>query len=163
MTHVHGISTEVREYQNEKIEVIYRKLRPAKDSGGRFPELAPGTALKDDIRFERDVKVPMCDGVTLYTDIYRPESADNIPAIIPWSPYGKSVPYLGEGPMPGVPPVSPMTKFEGPDPAYWCKHGYALINIDVRGAGYSDGDIYQFSAADGRDAYDFIEWIAAQD
>lgn len=163
MTHVHGILTEVREYRNEKIEVIYRKLRPAEESGGRYPESAPGTAVKDGIRFERDVKVPMRDGVTLYTDIYRPEGADNIPAIIPWSPYGKSVPYLGDGPMPGVPPVSPMTKFEGPDPVYWCKHGYAVINIDARGAGHSEGDVHQFSIAEGRDAYDLIEWVAAQD
>jgi len=96
------VLTEVKEYGNERIEVIYRKLRPSKDSGGRYPELAPSTTVEDGILIERDVAVPMRDGVVLYTDIYRPEGAINVPAIVPWSPYGKSVSYLGEGPMPGV-------------------------------------------------------------
>ncbi len=163
MAHKSDISTEVKQYGNEKIEVIYRKLRPPKESGGRYPELAPGTTVKDGILIERDVAVPMRDGIVLYTDIYRPKGAINIPAIVPWSPYGKSVSYLGEGPMPGVPPVSPMTKFEGPDPAYWCKHGYAVINGDARGAGNSEGDILQFSTGEGRDAHDLIEWTASRD
>jgi hypothetical protein len=34
-------STEVKEYGNERIEVIYRKIRTAAESGGRYPELAP--------------------------------------------------------------------------------------------------------------------------
>jgi len=156
-------STEVRQYGNEEIEVIYRKLRPSKESGGRYPDLAPGTTVKNGILVERDVAVPMRDGIILYTDIYRPEVAINIPAIVAWSPYGKSVSYLGGGPMPGVPPVSPMTKFEGPDPAYWCKYGYAVINIDARGAGNSEGDILQFSTGEGRDAHDLIEWVAARE
>jgi predicted acyl esterase len=157
------IRSEVRRYGDERIEVIYRKLRPSSKSGGRYPELAPGTTVEDGILIERDVAVPMRDGILLYTDICRPEGAINVPAIVAWSPYGKSVPYMGEGPMPGVPPVSPMTKFEGPDPAYWCKHGYAIINIDTRGSGNSEGDILQFSTGEGRDAHDLIEWLADLD
>jgi predicted acyl esterase len=157
------ISTEVREYGNERIEVIYRKIRPAEESGGRFPALDSGVTVEDGIRIERDVVVPMRDGIIIYTDIYRPDGATDVPAIVPWSPYGKRVSYLGEGPMPGVPAVSPMTKFEGPDPAYWCKHGYAVINIDARGVGNSQGDILQFCTGEGRDAHDLIEWVAAQD
>jgi predicted acyl esterase len=105
----------------------------------------------------------MRDGTILYTDIYRPDSATDVPAIVSWSPYGKRVSYLGEGPMPGVPPVSSMTKFEGPDPAYWCKHGYAVINVDARGSGNSEGDILQFCSGEGRDARDLIEWVATLD
>jgi len=156
------VSTEVREYGNEKIEMIYRKIRPAGESDGRFPDLDPGVAVEDGILFERDVAVPMRDGIILYTDIYRPDDATNIPAIVVWSPYGKRVSYLGEGPLPGVPPVSPMTKFEGPDPAFWCKQGFAVINIDPRGVGNSEGDIVQFCSDEGRDAYDLIEWVATQ-
>jgi predicted acyl esterase len=157
------ISTEVREYGNEKIEVIYRKNRPAEESNGRYPALAPGMTVEDGILIERDVAVPLRDGTIIYTDIYRPDGAPDVPAIVPWSPYGKRVPYLGEGPIPGVPPVSPMTKFEGPDPAYWCKQGYAVINVDPRGVGNSEGDMLQFCSGEGRDAHDLIEWVAAQD
>jgi predicted acyl esterase len=153
-------STEVRQYGNEQIEVIYRKFGPSKESGGRYPDLAPNITVKNGILMERDVAVPMRDGIILYTDIYRPEDAIKIPAIVAWSPYGKSVSYLGGGLIPGVPPVSPMTKFEGPDPAYWCKYGYAVINIDARGVGNSEGDMTQFSTGEGRDAHDLIEWVA---
>ena len=39
----------------------------------------------------------------------------------------------------GVPPhtVSDMSKFESPDPGYWCRHGYAIANVDPRGIGHS--------------------------
>ena len=30
--------------------------------------------------------------------------------------------------------VSELQKWEGPDPAYWCHHGYAVVNPDARGA-----------------------------
>ena len=156
------ISTEVRQYGDEEIQVIYRKLKPPEESD-RHPELAPGITVEDGILIEHDVAAPMRDGVIIYTDIYLPEGAINVPAIIPWSPYGKTVSYLGEGPPPGVPPVSPMTKFEGPDPVYWCKQGYAVINVDPRGAGNSEGDIHQFSTGEGCDAYDLIEWVASHD
>ncbi|MGD0489486.1 MAG: CocE/NonD family hydrolase [Syntrophorhabdales bacterium] len=158
------VSTEVKEYGNERMEVIYRKIRSAKESGGRYPKLAPGVAVEDGILIERDVALPLRDGTIIYTDIYRPDGATDVPAIVPWSPYGKRVPYLlGEGPLPGVPRVSPMTKFEGPDPAYWCKQGYAVINVDPRGVGNSEGDILQFCSGEGRDAHDLIEWVAGRD
>ena len=163
MAHQPDKLTEVKVFGDEEIEVIYRKLKPADESGGRYPQLAPAATVSEGIRIERDVRVPMRDGVILYTDIFRPEGAEDIPAIIPWSPYGKAMPYLGDGPMPGVPAVSAMTKFEGPDPAYWCRQGYAVINADARGAGHSGGDIVQFSPAEGRDAHDLIEWVAALD
>jgi hypothetical protein len=158
------VSAEVKEYGNERIEVIYRKIRSAEESGGRYPKVAPGVAVEDGIFIERDLALPLRDGTVIYTDIYRPDGATDVPAIVAWSPYGKRVPYLlGEGPLPGVPPVSPMTKFEGPDPACWCKQGYAVINVDPRGVGNSEGDILQFCSGEGRDAHDLIEWVAGQD
>jgi predicted acyl esterase len=157
------VSIEVKEYGNEKIEVVYRKVKPPEESGGRFPALDPGVTVEDGICIECDVAVSMRDGIIIYTDIYRPDGATDVPAIVSWSPYGKRVSYLGEGPIPGVPAVSPMTKFEGPDPAYWCRHGYAIINADARGVGNSQGDILQFCTGEGRDAHDLIEWVAAQE
>ena len=64
----------------------------------------------------------------------------------------------------GVPPqtVSNMSKFESPDPGYWCRRGYAVANVDPRGIGHSEGDFIQFGSQDGRDGYDFIEWAAEQ-
>ncbi|MDL2293007.1 CocE/NonD family hydrolase [Ruminococcaceae bacterium OttesenSCG-928-D13] len=127
----------------------------------------PHTYIAEEgILCEQDVGVRMRDGVTIYADIYRPEKTDApVPVIISWSFYGKRQSEgRGEWAIMGVPPntVSNMAKYESPDPGYWCRHGYAVANVDPRGIGYSEGEFIQFSSQDGRDGYDFIEWIAAQ-
>jgi hypothetical protein len=46
-----------------------------------------------DTIFEKDVEVKMRDKAKLYTDVFRPVTSDGnekVPAIIAWSPYGKS-------------------------------------------------------------------------
>ncbi len=93
-------------------------------------------ALPCDISWERDVPVKMRDGVTIYIDVYKPAGAKYLlPAIIAAGPFGKNgglnratfnmAPWRH-----GVPQstVSSLEKFEGPDPAYWCNHGYAIVH-----------------------------------
>jgi uncharacterized protein len=120
---------------------------------------------EDGIICEQDVAVKMRDGVTIYADIYRPVGQLGIPVILSWSFYGKR-PFDGqsEWKIMGVPAstVSNMAKFESADPGYWCRRGYAVANVDPRGIGHSEGDFIQFGTQDGRDGYDFIEWIAGQ-
>ncbi len=131
---------------------------------GFCPEFNPRTYVAEPgIICEQDVAVKMRDGITIYTDIYRPEGETDIPCIISWSPFGKR-PGDGftEWQIIGVPPgtVSRMAKFESPDPAYWCRQGYAVANVDPRGVGHSEGDLYSFGTAEAKDAYDLIEWLA---
>jgi len=164
MSEKYQLSKETRHFGDDTVEVAYRKIQSPADSGGRFPtEIVPGVTVQDDILIERDIAVKMRDGITIYTDIYRPEGGFNLPAIIAWSPYGKRARYINEA-VHGVPlgTVSPMAKFEAPDPAYWCHYGYAVINPDIRGTGNSEGDMNQWGLADGYDGYDFIEWLASQ-
>jgi hypothetical protein len=52
--------------------------------------------------------------------------------------------------------------FEGPDPGYWCSHGYAVVNVDVRGAFSSEGDIHFWGSQDGMDGHDLIEWVGGE-
>ncbi len=114
---------------------------------------------------EQDVPVKMRDGITIYVDIFRPENATNIPALVSWSFYGKRPGEgMSEWQIMGVVPgtVSKHAKFESPDPAYWCHKGYAVANIDPRGVGHSEGDVSIFGSQDSRDGYDFIEWLAEQ-
>ena len=47
-------------------------------------------AFDVDTIWEKDVQIPMRDGVILRSDIFRPAQSDAIPAIVPWSPYGKT-------------------------------------------------------------------------
>lgn len=37
--------------------------------------------------------------------------------------------------------LSGLERFEGPDPAVLVPRGYAVVNVDARGAGESDGDV----------------------
>lgn len=125
----------------------------------RTYECAPG------IICEQDVPVKMRDGVTIYTDIFRPKDQLGIPCIISWSFYGKRPGEgMSEWQIMGVGPgmVSKLTKFESPDPLYWCYNGYAIANVDPRGVGHSEGDVSIFGTQDARDGYDFIEWVAQQ-
>lgn len=151
----------------EAIEVVFRKSRPLDDPIGRYPGFAPAITVDNGICIERDVAVKMRDGISIYADIYRPEGATNVPAIVAWSPYGKrgGLSRLDDIPgRAGVPLGTPsaMAKWEAPDPAYWCKRGYAVVNPDSRGAFKSEGNILFFGSEEGRDYHDLIEFIAAQ-
>ena len=164
------------------IEVLFRQAAPIDVPEARYPGFNPSTTtlgkgfvkknaalpLPCDILFERDVPVPLRDGTVIYTDIFRPVGGSKLPAIIAWSPYGKEggMTLLDDFPFrAGVPKsaVSELQKWEGPDPAYWCNHGYAIVNPDARGALSSNGDIHFWGAQEGRDGYDVIEWVAAQE
>ena len=128
--------------------------------GSVFPPSA--MPLPCDIRWDRDVPVTLRDGVTIYTDVLRPVDSGEVPAIVAWSPYGKSIPQKDV--QSGVDPqeVTGLSKSEGPDAGFWVSHGYAVVNPDARGAGKSQGDIHGWGSVDGQDGYDVIEWIAQQ-
>lgn len=63
----------------------------------KTPESRPLTC---DIIFERDQFLSLRDGLRLRADIYRPKTEAEVPAIMMWSPYGKS--GTGEGPISGL-------------------------------------------------------------
>lgn len=134
-----------------------------------FQIAPPFRPLPVDIVFEKDVAVTMRDGVTIYADVFRPVGSEKVPVLVAWSPYGKgqgtSASVMGVFGLVGLDNrvVSGLAKFEAPDPAYWCAHGYAICNPDPRGIGHSEGDSAMFGRQDGQDCYDLIEWLAAQD
>ncbi|MDO4163321.1 MAG: CocE/NonD family hydrolase [Bacteroides sp.] len=165
-----------------EMKVPTRKALPVTADRARYPGfkqetlvLKAGTIRREgakplscDILLERDVPVKLRDGVTIYTDVFRPVGSEKCPALLAWSPYGKEVggQMLDDVPMrSGVPldATSGLEKFEGPDPAYWVEHGYAVVNPDKRGAYMSEGDILYWGHEDALDGCDVIEWIAAQD
>lgn len=127
--------------------------------------------ISKDIRMLKDVGVKMRDGVTIYVDIYLPTDTDEttFPTLIAWSPYGKSAGtaprYFNLFNMLGMGNAwsSGLTKFEAPDPDYWCQRGYAVCNPDPRGIAHSEGDITMIGSQEAEDCYDLIEWIAAQE
>jgi hypothetical protein len=164
------------------IEVLFRKAAPISDPEARYPGFNPSTTilkkgsvhgkealpLPCDILFERDVPVALRDGTVIHTDIFRPVGGTGLPAIIAWSPYGKGYGWFSLNRFPGrmgVPSsaLSGLEKFEGPDPAYWCNHGYVIVNPDSRGAFMSQGDIQFWGTQEAQDGYDLVEWVAARE
>ena len=93
--------------------------------------------LLSDILVEKHIAITVRDGTTLYADIYRPANAPaaNVPCIIAAGPFGKDGGpnkwHFNQWPWRfGCPRIatSGLEKFEGPDPGYWCYHGYAIAH-----------------------------------
>ena len=125
--------------------------------------------LPVDIVLEKDVGVVLRDGITIYVDVLRPAGTEKVPVLVAWSPYGKSrgnapryVDLFGLLGM-ETSTLSGLMKFEGPDPAFWCAHGYAICNPDPRGSFNSEGDIRVWSRQEGQDYHDLIEWLGVQE
>ncbi len=119
----------------------------------------------DGMLIEHDAPVRMRDGVEIYADVFRPETGGPVPVIVAWGPYGKHgpvkydvFPYHGVD----VTSLSKYADFEAPDPLYWTRHGYAVINVDPRGVWNSQGDATFFSQQEAEDVYDLIEWAGTQ-
>lgn len=165
----------------KSINVPTRKALPVDAQRARYPGfkqesivLKAGSVRREDakpltcdILLERDVPVTLRDGVTIYTDVFRPVAEGRYPAIMAWSPYGKEVggQMLDDVPgRSGVPlnATSGLEKFEGPDPAYWVAKGYAVVNPDKRGAYMSEGNLLYWGHEDALDGCDVIEWIASR-
>lgn len=145
-------------------EIAYRAgIDPAR--GGR-PPVAPRTEHVDGMLVERDVAVPMRDGVRILVDVFRPPGAGaGVPVIVAWSPYGKHAPVGYElFPNSGVRAewVSRHAGFEAPDPVHWVGHGYAVVNVDPRGTWYSEGEATFLTDQEAEDVYDLVEWAGTQ-
>jgi uncharacterized protein len=120
--------------------------------------------------FERDVAVPMRDGVRLAANLFRHVENVPTPVIMSVTPYGKDkLPdRVGNffmwiaGVRFGDIQISRYTGFEAPDPLYWVQQGYAVLQADVRGMHKSEGRAGVLTDKDAEDYYDLIEWAAAQ-
>ncbi len=124
--------------------------------------------------FERNVEVPMRDGIRLRVNITRPNKEGRFPVILSAHPYGKdNLPRRGrvtnrlsiqyrvlrqKGPI----VFSTLTTWEAPDPVRWIEQGYVVVNADLRGCGTSEGKGSLLSDQEGDDVYDLIEWAARQ-
>lgn len=159
----------------ESVRVLHRHSEPMQEpktfplpGAGYYPPLKPRSYVEDGIHVDQDVEVKMRDGTTIYVDVYRDASAldQKVPTILAWCWFGKRPgdECAEEWTTHGVPQGShsKMTRFEGPDPAFWCRKGYAVVNADPRGAGNSQGRLVLWGKQDGEDGHDAIEWIAAQ-
>jgi predicted acyl esterase len=153
----------------EDPRVNWRGFQPGRSTLAAGSTYSPdGRPLICDIVLDRDVEMALRDGARIFLDVYRPVTEEPLPAILVWSPYGKQGGFWRYDDLPGRAGVaasatSGLEKFEGPDPAFWCANGYAVVNVDPRGSFASDGDGQCYGPQEDQDAYDAIEWIAAQE
>ena len=121
-----------------------------------------------------NVPIAVRDGTILRANVFRPASGEPVPVVMCAHPYGKdALPQRRLGryqpPMqyrvfhqPEPIAFSAWTGWEGPDPAFWVPQGFAVVNLDLRGFGKSDGTGELLSDQQGDDEHDVIEWVAAQ-
>jgi predicted acyl esterase len=122
---------------------------------------------------DRDVAIPMDDGVSLRADVFRPDDGVPAPSVMTLGPYGKGIRYQDSyrdqwewlvGAHPDILDGSTRSflTWETVDPELWVPWGYAVVRVDSRGAGRSPGFLDPFSPREMRDYYEAIEWAAAQ-
>ena len=93
-------------------------------------------------RIDRNVRIPMRDGVTLGAVVYRPADGDaRLPVIATLTP------YLAD-------------RFHDIG-SYFAQHGYVVALIDCRGRGDSGGEFDPWMS-DANDYHDALEWLASR-
>ena len=106
-------------------------------------------SLAEDFVVERNVMIPMRDGVKLAMDVYRPAVdgeavAAPMPLVLTRTPYGKDR-------------ESTVATAE-----HFARHGYVSVVQDMRGRYESEGAFEKYSVLEPADGYDTVEWLASQ-
>ncbi len=117
------------------------------------PGARPISGPRHDVVVHWDVRIPARDGVELSANLWLPAPpADDpdarMPAILEMIPYGKD----------NWRRATDMTRG-----AWFAARGFAFCRLDVRGTGSSGGiALDEYTAAETRDGYDAVEWLATQ-
>jgi predicted acyl esterase len=114
---------------------------------------------------EKNVMVPMQDGVRIAVDIYRPDAeGEKFPALLAWGIWGKdaqeAIEWLKDKPQPYFDSPFWDGVMEAMDFTYTVPRGYIHVIPEPRGVGNSEG--YGSDVPIPFDVYNTIEWIAAQ-
>lgn len=103
------------------------------------------SALRHGIDVDHDVRILMSDGTRLSASLYLPRRADRpMPTILVRLPYHRL--RYGEGYGSGL---------------FFARNGYAVLVVDVRGTGDSEGELLPWAHA-AEDAVDLVAWIEKQ-
>ena len=131
------------------------------------------------IHVDWNVPVVLRDGVTLRVNVFRPQAtvSDGVraPVIMSAHPYNKDAmptntrsgrgpnPQYRAFPQPYPVRISAWTSWEAPDPGFWVPRGYAVVNVDLRGGGTSQGRDRLLSDEEALDYAEVIEWAGTRE
>jgi uncharacterized protein len=119
--------------------------------------------MHESMIYERNVNIPMRDGIVLRANVYRPVASGNFPVLMSLGPYGKDRHLADRAPeLARKLGGGPFVNWETPDPQWWVPHNYVIVRVDSRGSGESPGYLAPFSQQIAEDYYDAIEWAATQ-
>ena len=112
--------------------------------------------------FRHDALVPMADGRALYVEVVRPRAdSGRFPVILEASPYHGTISDRdGTRILPG--PRDPNTDAKLGLTGYFAPRGYAVVMVDLRGTGRSQGCLDHLGPNDATDLKIAIEWAARQ-
>ena len=106
------------------------------------------------------VRLPAYDGEELYIEVTRPNTAGKFPVILESSPYhGTLADRDGTRILPE--PRNADGKSIGLT-GYFAPRGYAVVMMDLRGTGRSEGCLDHLGPKDARDLEQVVEWSASQ-
>jgi predicted acyl esterase len=142
---------------------------PIRESTERV-ELAGGIQML----FEKNVAIPMSDGIVLRANVFRPDKAGQFPVVMSHGIYGKDVhfslafkpqwdnllklyPELCSNGSTGR-----FLRWEVPDPERWVPDGFIIVVVDTRGSGKSPGYMDPRQPRENQDYYELIEWAGTQ-
>jgi uncharacterized protein len=115
--------------------------QPAPASNPPAPAAAKAAG---ELKIDFNRRVLMRDRTELSADVYRPVAPGRYPVLLLRTPYTKTS-------------ASNLKIIK-----YFVAHGYAVVYMDVRGRGDSDGTFVPYRS-EGQDGYDAVEWCAAQE
>src|SRR6516164_6338698 len=137
------------------------------------PEVKDRTEVHDGMRIVWHQPIAMDDGLVLRADLFRPVDDGRYPVILTYGIYAKGLSYQEGYPhqwnkmVEDHPEIlegstNKYQNWEVTDPERWVPHGYVVIRVDSRGAGWSPGLMDTQSPRETEDVYQCIEWAGIQ-
>ena len=135
----------------------------------------PWTEVRDGMTIDWQVRVPMPDGAVLRADVYRPVEDGRYPVVLSHGVYAKGLPFDGpvyrmqweklvaKDPSVLAGSTNKYQAWEVVDPERWVPHGYVVVRVDSRGAGWSPGFLDPRSPQEFEDICSSIEWAGTRD
>ncbi|MGH2826833.1 MAG: CocE/NonD family hydrolase [Actinomycetota bacterium] len=138
------------------------------------PEVQSWTDVRDGMCIDWQVPIEMPDGAVLRSDVYRPTAQGRYPVILSHGVYAKGLPFNGaiyrmqwdklveKDPSVLEGSTNAYQSWEVTDPERWVPHGYIVVRVDSRGAGWSPGRLDPRSPKEFEDVCDSVEWAGVQ-
>jgi predicted acyl esterase len=137
------------------------------------PDPYARTEVRDGMRITWHQPIEMDDGIVLRADVFRPIDDGRYPVILTYGVYAKGLAYQDGYPKQWQKMVTDHPEildgstnkyqnWEVTDPERWVPHGYAIVRVDSRGAGWSPGFLDPGAPREIDDLYRCIEWAGTQ-